>query len=359
MRSGSLCALLWRLLSWCHPRKIILRARHIPGRLNVIADKLSPHNQVIQTEWCLSQQVFNRLCSNWVQPQIDLFASRFNHKLPKFVSPVPDSTAWAVDALSLSWSNLDVYAFPPVSLLSQVISKLVDQDQDDINRSGLAQHALVLGSDQSVKSDSLQSSLREEPVDPTVQRPSPQELESSKFACLAPRTSSIRRQGFSEEVAARIEALQRSSTRAVYKSKWAIFVKWCESNQVDFRSPSLKQVADFLLYLFKERNLQPSTIEGYRTAIADMVGNDLVQFGKDESLTRLLDSFHRDKPKGRQGVPAWNLSLVLHQLTKAPFEPMRKASLKHLTFKTVFLLALGSGKKRNPCLVIPQHQASG
>ena len=71
----------------------------------------------------------------------------------------------------------------------------------------------------------------------------------------------------------------------------------------------------------------------------------MVQFGKYESLTRSPDSFHRDKPKGRRGVPAWNLLLVLHQLTKAPFEPMRKASLKHLTFKTVFLLALGSGKK--------------
>ena len=128
MKSGSLCALLWRLLSWCHPRGIVLRARHIPGRLNVIADKLSRHNQVIQTEWCLSQQVFNRLCSNWGQPQIDLFATRFNHKLPKFVSPVPDSTAWAVDALSLPWGNLNVYAFPPVSLLSQVTSKLVNQE---------------------------------------------------------------------------------------------------------------------------------------------------------------------------------------------------------------------------------------
>ena len=125
--------------------------------------------------------------------------------------------------------------------------------RDDIDRPGLAQHALE-----------------------------PQEPESSKSACLAPRASSIKRQGFSDEVAARIEAPQRSSTRAVYKSKWAIFVKWCEANQVDFRSPSLKQVADFLLYLFKERHLQPSTIEGYRTAIADMIGNDTVQFGKDE-----------------------------------------------------------------------------
>ena len=38
---------------------------------------------------------------------------------------------------------------------------------------------------------------------------------------------------------------------------------------------------------------------------------------------------------------------MLHQLTKAPFEPIKEASLKHLTFKTVFLLALGSGKHRS------------
>ena len=69
--------------------------------------------------------------------------------------------------------------------------------------------------------------------------------------------------------------------------------------------------------------------------------------GKDENLTRLLDSFHRDRPRGRRGVPTWNLSLVLHQLTKAPFEPLEDASLKHLTFKTVFLLALASGKRRS------------
>ena len=127
MKLGSLCALLLRLLSWCHPRGIVLRARHIPGHLNVIADKLSRHNQVIQTEWSLPQQVFNLLCSKWAQPQVDLFATRFNHKLPQFVSPVPDPTAWAVDALSLPWGNLDVYAFPPVSLVPQVVAKMIDQ----------------------------------------------------------------------------------------------------------------------------------------------------------------------------------------------------------------------------------------
>ena len=39
--------------------------------------------------------------------------------------------------------------------------------------------------------------------------------------------------------------------------------------------------------------------------------------------------------------------MVLHQLTKAPFEPLRNASLKDLTFKTVFLLALASGKRQS------------
>ena len=51
-------------------------------------------------------------------------------------------------------------------------------------------------------------------------------------------------------------------------------------------------------------------------------------------------------PRGGE-VSAPGTSLVLHQLTKAPFEPLREASLKHLTFKTVFLLALGSGKRRS------------
>ena len=164
---------------------------------------------------------------------------------------------------------------------------------------------------------------------------------------MAPRATAIKEQGFSEAVAARIEAPQRGSTRSVYEAKWAILTKWCINHKVDFRSPPVKSVADFLLYLFQDRKLQPSTIDGYRSAIADKLGNSPLNISKDENLTRLLDSFHRDRPKGRRGIPSWNLSLVLHQLTKAPFEPLREASLKHLTFKTVFLLALGSGKRRS------------
>ena len=115
---------------------------------------------------------------------------------------------------------------------------------------------------------------------------------------------------------------------------------------MDFRAPTIKSIGDFQLYLFQDK-LQPSTIDGYRSAIADNLGNSSINVSKDENLTHHLHSFHRDRSKGRRGIPSWNLSLVLHQLIKTPFEPLKEASLKHLTFKTVFLLALGSYKRRN------------
>ena len=221
----------------------------------------------------------------------------------------------------------------------------LQQNNSDCSR--VAQDAMVLGPGGNVKPDPAVSAQHTQPSVSTIQPGPSQEPVESEPACLAPRASAIKEQGFSEAVAARIEAPQRRSTRSVYEAKWTIFTKWCLSNQVDFRAPPLKAIADFLLHLFQDRKLQPGTIDGYRSAIADKLGNSTINVSKDENLTRLLDSFHRDRPKGRRGIPSWNLSLVLHQLTKAPFEPLKEASLKHLTFKTVFLLALGSGKRRS------------
>ena len=42
-----MCALLWKIMTWSHHYQITLKARHIPGCLNVMADLLSRSNQ----EW--------------------------------------------------------------------------------------------------------------------------------------------------------------------------------------------------------------------------------------------------------------------------------------------------------------------
>ena len=54
------------------------------------------------------------------------------------------------------------------------------------------------------------------------------------------RSGQLQEQGFSVEVAERIAAPQRSSTRTIYKSKWAQFEKWCREYSVDFSTPSVK-----------------------------------------------------------------------------------------------------------------------
>ena len=347
MRSGSLCALLWRLLCWCSLNQIVLKARHIPGRLNVIADKLSRQRQVIQTEWSLHQETFDLLCQTWHYPRVDMFATRYNCKLVCVPNSRPKGLVSGCSDIVLGGPG-HVPLPPSVSDGEggqQAVRSLVSQSNPDCP--GMAHHALVLGPSGAICEGSSLSSTPPRSSDPTFQQGTSQGSDKPKSPCLAPRAQTIKEQGFSSPVASRIEAPQRRSTRTVYEAKWAVFIRWCETSKVDFRNPSIKQIADFLLHLFQEKNLQPSTIDGYRSAIADKLGNTSINVGKDDNLTRLLDSFHRDRPKGRRGVPAWNLSLVLHQLTKAPFEPLRKASLKHLTFRTVFLLALASGKRKS------------
>ena len=44
--SAKMCALLWKIMTWCHRYHITLKAKYIPGCLNVMADLLSRSNQV-------------------------------------------------------------------------------------------------------------------------------------------------------------------------------------------------------------------------------------------------------------------------------------------------------------------------
>lgn len=112
------------LLQLAEENQWLLSAKHVPGHLNVLADLLSRRHQVIQTEWQLHKEVVKLLSDKWGDPNIDLFATRLNHQMLLYVSPVPDPGAWAVDALSIEWNNLSAYAFPPPQILPQVLEKV-------------------------------------------------------------------------------------------------------------------------------------------------------------------------------------------------------------------------------------------
>ena len=53
--SPNLCVEVWQILQWCLKHHIVVRIRHIPGKYNGLADRLSRIDKIIKTEWALDQ----------------------------------------------------------------------------------------------------------------------------------------------------------------------------------------------------------------------------------------------------------------------------------------------------------------
>ena len=196
--------------------------------LNVVADLLSRSNQVQSTEWSLHPQVFKQICHKWFTPHVDLFATHLNHKLPLYVSPIPDPKAWDIDTLNINWMALTAYAYPPTALLHRVIQKIRQC------------HCLII----------------------------------------------------------------------VIAPGWPGMPWFWDPVQLSTEIP--------LQLPFS--TVPPSCVPQQSTT-------------------------SRPPERSSRNLPKWNLSVVLNELTKAPFEPMKDTDLKHLTLKTAFLLALASGKR--------------
>ena len=111
---------------------------------------------------------------------------------------------------------------------------------------------------------------------------------------------------------------------------------------------SIPLIADFLLYLFREKELAAGTIANYKAAISStrtQCGDSSLVH--DASLHDLLRSFHIQRHRPINVIPPWNLALVLDALRKPPFEPLISINLPNLTVKTVFLVALATGRRRS------------
>ena len=74
-------------------------------------------------EGALQETIFHHIVKLYGKPSIDLFASRINTKVSRYVSWRPDPEAQFVDAFSHSWSQEKFYAFPPFSLILRCLQK--------------------------------------------------------------------------------------------------------------------------------------------------------------------------------------------------------------------------------------------
>ena len=115
---------------WCLEHNVYIVAAHIPGVENKIADEESRKDRC-SGEWSLNTDVFKCVQTVFGPFYVDLFASRNNAKVNKYVAWKPDPGAWVIDAFSFEWTMEGLYCFPPFSLISRVLRK-VDQDRATI-----------------------------------------------------------------------------------------------------------------------------------------------------------------------------------------------------------------------------------
>ena len=78
-----------------------LTSVHIKGTRNISAD-IESRKLRNDTEWMLCSNIFKKISVLYFRPDIDMFASRINHQVDKYISWLPDPEAFVIDALSRS-----------------------------------------------------------------------------------------------------------------------------------------------------------------------------------------------------------------------------------------------------------------
>ena len=119
-------------------------------------------------------------------------------------------------------------------------------------------------------------------------------------------------------VAQRLAITQRQSSAGVYESKWKVFGEWCHVKQINPVKATVQQLADFLIFLFEEKKLAISTIQGYRSCISTVFLARGIDISHDLDLNMLVKKFAIEHPVQHRVAPRWDLMIVLRRLMRGP-----------------------------------------
>ncbi|KAI2659094.1 ORF V: Enzymatic polyprotein [Labeo rohita] len=337
LRSRPLYKLAHQILVWSRGKLLSLRAVYLPGYLNVAADILSRQGPR-PGEWMLHPEVVKQIWRVFGPAQVDLFATRENTQCPLCS---PGAGCHGTDVAEASSVRLSPDRSAPGSSRESAPGRGVPPSSSPV----LAGPSMVLGPDFSPRRLSLGDSRQER--SPLTGggycvSPSPGAVETLG---VAPEGAHLLASGLSTEVVETILQSRAPSTRKLYALKWRLFTSWCERHQQDPVNCPVGTVLEFLQDRLSA-GLSHSTLKVYVAAIAAYhapLGG--LSVGKDPLVSRFLRGALRLRPPVRSRVPSWDLSLVLEALCRPPFEPIEEISDRHLTIKTVLLIAITSLKR--------------
>ncbi|XP_058025462.1 uncharacterized protein LOC131191375 [Ahaetulla prasina] len=325
--SRSLLQEAFRLDLWAEAHLASLKADHISGVTNIMADSLS-RNTIDQSEWALVPSLFNDLSARFGLPQVDLFSSTYNHQLPQYFTRFPSRGVEAVDALRSPWPQGLLYAFPPLPDSQGNPQVTGAEIRADTCRPLLAQETVVRRSPGTVGSGSMEDTRLQSGASPGSHSTSrstmalPNRLEVERII--------LKKAQVPTSIIPTIQAARRDSTSRIYQATWRAFVTWCEARSRSATSASVVHVLEFLHDGFKA-GLSPNTLRRQLAAISS-----ILTCGSHHSLSRepLLRDFLRGATNLRPPVvhrfPSWSLHKILSSLTRSPFEPLREAPIRYL-----------------------------
>jgi hypothetical protein len=122
-KTGFLSSIAEDFWDWCLDRRLIVKARHLPGVQNVVADRLSRIAND-RSDWKLNPALFGLIDERWGPHDVDLFATPLNRQVEKFISWKPQPGAFLIDAFAHRWNSLRGWANPPFIKIGAVLQKV-------------------------------------------------------------------------------------------------------------------------------------------------------------------------------------------------------------------------------------------
>ena len=236
--SPTLLRLTVELLLWLEAQNIIVRARHIPGCLNVIADHLSRPNQPISTEWSLHPETVRlssgfggtrsqHVCNSVELPPSLVHVSNSGAKSPSGGCSVPRLAG-----------EVNVHVSPISSAQQSHSEGPVHPDGRGNSHSPLVAESVVVSTPT--------SSLCGPPS--SLSLPSRSSVPVGSEVCLrrkvvpSARMEALMRHykaaGFSDEVSRLAVAPRRPSTNRMYDDWWLCFAPWAVGQGFDPLGPT-------------------------------------------------------------------------------------------------------------------------
>ena len=127
---------------------------------------------------------------------------------------------------------------------------------------------------------------------------------------------------------------------ATYIRKW---LQFCSQRDADPYSPVVELILSFLTDLF-DSGAGYSTINTARSALSTFLSKDNTPVGQLPIICRFVKGVFNLRPAIPKTKRIWDVSIVLNHLRK--LAPVHSLSLKTLTLKTIMLIALLSGQRR-------------